>query len=321
MPLTAAFSPNDRVADLLHGAARLPTIPLEVTSPPPSEIFASVCQGDGYDVAEMSLAAHLHRCGHGYDDYVGIPVFTSRAFRHGMVYVRADSDIKSPVDLNGKRIVVREWGMTALVWLIGILTDERGFDMTTVSWCSLREPRIDVKPPAPIALLPPETCVSTLLGSGEVDAAMVLETPTAFAIDQPNHEQSAVKRLFADYPELERDYWRRTRIHPPMHCVVVRRLALAQYPRLAQELFDTLDDSRQRAMDALTDPGVPVAMLPFLAHAVDDTVQMFGKNWWPYGLSANREALATLARYAHAQQLTPDAVDIENCFLDLSPTA
>ena len=125
----------------------------------PVEIFASVCQGDGYDVAEMSLAAHLHRCGHG-DDYVGIPVFTSRAFRHGMVCIRATAT---------SRVGGSQWqtyrgarmGMTALVWLIGILTDGHGFDMTTVSWCSLREPRIDVKPPAPIALLPPETCVHT----------------------------------------------------------------------------------------------------------------------------------------------------------------
>ena len=79
-----------------------------------------------------------------------------------------------------------------------------------------------------------------------------------------------------------------------------------------------LSECRRRAIDALTDPGVPSTMLPFLAHAVDDTVRTFGDDWWPYGLQQNRAALQTLARYACEQQLTPGIVNPDDCFLNLN---
>ena len=55
-------------------------------------------------------------------------------------------------------------------------------------------------------------------------------------------------------------------------------------------------------------------MVPFLPHAMDDARTMFGENWWPYGLEANHECLARMARYAHEQGLTPHVLAPEQLF-------
>ncbi|MBE0583285.1 MAG: ABC transporter substrate-binding protein, partial [Desulfofustis sp.] len=121
LSLTGAFGDYDRIRALDGGSIRPEGIDLRILRMPPSEIFFRMCQYQEFDVTEMSIGAYCYLCGKKDNPFVAMPAFPSRAFRHSMVYYHAGSGISRPEDLNGKRIAIREWGMTAVVWIVGIL--------------------------------------------------------------------------------------------------------------------------------------------------------------------------------------------------------
>jgi 4,5-dihydroxyphthalate decarboxylase len=311
--LTAAFGDYDRVAPLRTGDVRPVGIDLNVLVLSPTEIFARMCQGLEFDASEMSMGAHLHLAGTGDSPFVGMPAFPSRAFRHAMVYANVDAGIDGPEDLNGKRIAIREWGMTAVVWIVGILADEHGLDLRSVEWVAAIPPRVPIPLPAGarMRLMQPGESLSVLLESGAVDAALTHHAPECFSRGSPR-----VRRVFPDYAAAERDFHARTGMHPIMHCAVLRRDVHERHPWALRCLYDAMCEARSHAARELLETGTLAAMIPFLPHVMDETRAIFGEDWWPYGLEANRECLERMTRYAHSQGLTPRRLEVEELFGD-----
>ncbi len=311
LPLTVAFAAYDRTAPLRTGEVRPDGIDLTLLTLPPSEIFARMCSGQEFHAIEMSMGAHLYLAGTGDSPFVGMPAFPSRAFRHSMVYANVDAGIDTAEDLNGKRIAIREWGMTALVWIVGILAEEHGLDVTSVEWVAAIPPRVPIPMPpgARMRLMKRGETLSDLLDTGAVDAALIHQAPACFAKGSPR-----VRRVFADYAAAERDYHDRTGMHPIMHCAVLRRDVHDAHPFALASLHRALCQARDHAARALLETGTLAAMIPFLPHVMDDTRATFGADWWPYGVEANRACLERLARYAHQQALTPRVLAVEELF-------
>lgn len=311
LKLTAAFGNYDRIAPLRNGVVRPDGIDLRILTLPPVEIFSRMCRFLEFDVSEMSMGAHAYLIGAGDSPFVGLPAFPSRAFRHAMVYANAEAGIDRPEDLNGKRIAIREWGMTAVVWIVGILAEEHGLDLRSVDWVAALEPRVPILMPEGVRIryMAPGETLSSLLESGAVDAALSHQVPACFAGASPR-----VKRVFPDYAAVERDYYRRTGIHPVMHCVVVRRDVHEQHRWVVRNLYDALCEARRCAMDSLLDTGALSAMVPFLPAVIDDTRDTFGDDFWPYGIELNRVALERFMIYAHQQAITPRRVGVEALF-------
>ncbi len=311
LQLTAAFGDYDRTGVLQKGAVRPEGIDLRILTLPPVEIFFRMCRFQEFDVSEMSMGAHCYLLGQGDSPFAGMPVFPSRAFRHSMVYAHVDAGIEKPEDLNGKRIAIREWGMTAPIWIIGILCEEYGLDLTSVDWVAAFEPRVPIEMPknTKIEYLKPGQNISEMLDAGEVDAALLHQVPACFSSGSPR-----VKRLFPDYKAAEIDYYRRTGIHPIMHCVVLRRDIYRRHPWALRSLCKALFEAKQKAMDALYDNGALAALIPFLPSVMDETREVFGEDYWPYGMKANRKALEKLVLYAHQQGLTPRLLDVAELF-------
>lgn len=309
--LSAAFGNHDRITPLLTGVVRVNGIDLRIQTLSPTEIFRRMCSDREFDVCEMSMGAHAHLVGTGENPFAGMPAFPSRAFRHAMVYAYADAGIEGPEDLNGKRIAIPEWGMTAVVWIVGILAEEHGFDLRSVQWVAEREPRVPVEIPEGVRVryMSPGENLSALLDSGAVDAALSHRVPVCFANASPR-----VRRVFPDYAEAEREYYARTGIHPVMHCVVVRRDIHDKNPQALANIYDALCEARRETMACLRDTGVCSAMVPFLPAFMDETLESFGDDYWPYGLERNRADLERFALYAHQQGLTPRVLAIEELF-------
>jgi len=311
LKLTAAFGDYDRTRVMDIHSIYPEGIDLRIMRLVPSDIFYRMCQFQEFDVSEMSMGAHCYLLGAGKSPFVGMPAFLSRAFRHSMVYYNVDSGILKPEDLNGKRIAIREWGMTAVVWIVGILGEEYGFDLRSVDWVAAKEPRVPIRMPkgARIRLMAPGQNLSGMLKAGEVDAALIHQAPDCFVAGAPN-----VRRMFPDYKAAEIEYYRRTGIHPVMHCAVLRQDWHQREPWALRSIYEALLKARQRIIEDLSDTKALTAMIPMLPAVMEETLAVFGENFWPYGIKENRKTLEKLVRYAHQQGLTPRELSVEELF-------
>src|SRR5437763_7613761 len=111
-----ACGPYDRTAALADGGVRPEGIDLTyvpIQSPP--EIFARMIMKQSFDVAEMSCSMYMTLRTRGEFPFVALPIYPSRLFRHGFIFINSESGIRTPKDLEGKRVGVPEYRQTAAV--------------------------------------------------------------------------------------------------------------------------------------------------------------------------------------------------------------
>ena len=224
--LTLAIWEYDRTRALADGSVRPEGIDLECLNLHVEETFFRMARHREFEVSEMSLSSYTVMAARGNAPFVAIPVFPSRFFRHGCIFVSAKSGIREPRDLIGKRIGVPEYQMTAPVWIRGILQDEYGVDVSSPEYLTGgeeepgREEKIKLDLPAKFRLrdIGPEKTLTRMIATGEIDALHTARIPSTF-MSQP----ADVKRLFENYVDVEKAYFRKTKIFPIMHTVVLRR--------------------------------------------------------------------------------------------------
>ena len=145
----------------------------------------------------------------------------------------------------------------------------------------------------------PDKTLSQMIAAGEIDALHTARAPSTF-YSKPD----AVKRLFPNYVEVEREYYRRTKIFPIMHVVAIRRELYEANRWIAMSLYKAFVEAQRRAYRSLRETAAHKAMLPWLVAHVEDAVREMGEDWWPYGFHGNRHVLDTFLRYHHEQGLS-----------------
>lgn len=318
LALTMACGPYDRMEALRTGEIRPEGIDLTylaIQSPP--EIFARMIKTGSFDIAEMSSAHYLTMKSRGHFPFTAIPVFPSRAFRHGFIFINTGAGIATPRDLEGKRIGVQEYRQSAAVWIRGMLADEYGVDPAGITWFEggVDAPRradadMDLRPEAPvdIRLVGPDQSLGGMLAAGEIDALIGARRPRVLA------ESPAVARLFPDYHAVERDYFGRTGIFPIMHTVVIRDELYAANPWVAESLCKACASAKDLAGERMRFSGAMRYMLPWLFDAIDEIDEVFGGDPFVYGLEANRATLETLVRYLREQSFISGEPKLETLF-------
>jgi len=280
-------------------------------------IFDKVGAGKGADISEMSSSEYISSTAAGTCQHIALPVFPSRAFRSGYTFVNADR-IKHPRDLEGKRIGVPLFTMTAAIMARGHLSDEYGVDFSNVEWVqgAMNETGTHGKPAAPPLIKPTRITnndsshtLSEMLVAGDIDAVLGAITPDAFGKDHK------IQRLFPDYQAVELQYFRRTRVFPIMHTIVIKRSVHEEHPGLAPALYKALTKSKRIALVRFTDVASLQYMLPWLMRDVEEIQSEFGGDPWPYGLEPNRPTLEALTRYLHEQGLTAKKMSVDNLFI------
>ncbi len=305
--LTFACWDYDRTRALADGRVRADGIELNYLMQPVEETFFRMLRNREFDCSEMSLSSYVASLNAKEPAFVAIPAFPSRFFRHSCIFVSAQSGIRRAEDLKGKRIGVPEYQMTAPVWIRGILSDDYGVKVTDVEHYSGgeeepgRDEKIRLDLPSTIRLHPigPTQTLSQMIANGELDALVTARAPSTF-YKYPER----VRRLFDNYVELEKDYYRRTRIFPIMHTVVIRRDVYEANPWVAQSLYKALNAAKALAYEMYNQTAAMPAMLPWSIAHVEEARREMGEDWWPYGLEANRHVLDTFLRYHHEQGLS-----------------
>ena len=134
VPITIACGNYDRTKAIIDGRVKVEGCTVNYLPLYPEEIFHRMFKFAEFDVAEMSFSSYIRTVSVGTSEYIGIPAFVSRLFRHSGIYVRADAGIDKPEDLRGKRIGLPEYQITAVVWMRGMLQHEYGVKPSEIHW-------------------------------------------------------------------------------------------------------------------------------------------------------------------------------------------
>jgi 4,5-dihydroxyphthalate decarboxylase len=319
--LTFACGVYDRTVPLLTGEVRVPGVDLTyVPIDNPREIFDRMARGEEFDLAEMSLSEYISRYVAGECPFVALPVFPSRIFRHSMITVNRRS-VTAPSELAGKRIGVPLYTMTAAVYTRGLLEHDYGVDLSGVRWTqgAINSAASHGNPAAMPLLRPLDIeqnrsgrSLSDLLGAGELDAIIGTDMPDALRTNPD------VVRLFPAFRAVEQDYYRRTRIFPIMHTVVLRRSVFERDPSLAPRLFAAFGAAKERAWERIRSVGTLAYMLPWMIDDVEEIDRLFAGDPWPYGIEPNRPSLDALMTYLVEQALIAHAVPVDDLFAPVS---
>jgi 4,5-dihydroxyphthalate decarboxylase len=295
----------DRTRSLLEGRIEPDGIDLNYLNMPVEETFFRMLRNREFDVAEMSLSSYTVSL---FKDspFIAIPVFPSRFFRHSCIYVNKDSGIREPKDLIGKRVGNPEYQMTAPVWIRGVLQDEYEVPVDSVTYFTggEEEPnrseklKLDLPSNIRVERIGPTQTLSAMLASGEIDALYTARMPSSF------HGSGKVRRLFDDFVPVEQDYFRRTKIFPIMHTVVIRREVYEKNRWVAQSLYKAFCQAQQETYQDLYETAALKAMLPWLTAHVEEARREMGDDFWPYGFDKNVDTLSTFLRYSYEQGLS-----------------
>jgi 4,5-dihydroxyphthalate decarboxylase len=317
LQLSLACWDYDRTRALADGSVRAEGIDLVYNDLFVEETFFRMLRNREFDIAEMSLSSYCVSLMRDDPAFIAIPVFPSRFFRHSCIFVSAKSGIREPKDLAGKRIGVPEYQMTAPVWIRGILQDEYGVDPAGCEYWTGgeeepgRDEKLKLELPAKFKVKPigPEQTLSKMIAAGELDAMHTARTPSSFHTQPDN-----VKRLFGNFVEIEKSYYRKTRIFPIMHTVVIRRDLYEKNRWIAQSLAKAFAQAQRKTYENLNTSMALTTMLPWQSAHVEEARALLGEDWWPYGVEPNRRVLETFVRYHHEQGLSRRRLKVEELF-------
>jgi 4,5-dihydroxyphthalate decarboxylase len=317
VPITVACGNYDRTGALKDGRVKVEGCAVTYLPLYPEEIFFRAFRYAEFDVSELSFSSYIRTVAAGTAEYIGIPAFVSRLFRHSGIYVRSDAGIQKPADLKGKRVGLPEYQITAVVWMRGMLQHEYGVLPTDIHWRSggQEEPgRAERTPLAPIPGLDlqpigKEQTLVGMLRAGELDALFTARAPSSFL-----RGEAHIARLFANTREAEQAYYKKTRMFPLMHLVGIRKDLVAKYPWLPSSVYKAFCEAKALAMIDLLDINALMVSLPWLIPETQDTMAVMGKDFWAYGIEENLREITALVQYAHEQGLIGRKLAIEELF-------
>jgi len=317
--LSFACALYDRMQPLYTGEVSpagidLNFIPIEEPRP----IFDRMSGGQEFDVAEYSSSEFVQRFANKQCPFVAIPVFPSRAFRHGFIAINKKSGIAKPKDLEGKRVGVPLYTMTAAIFIRGLLQHEFGVDFEKIHWVqgavnhagAHGNPTVlPLLKPVPIEVDPSGRSLSDLIEARVVDATLGTSLPEAIRTNPD------ITRLFPNYVDMEREYYKRTGIYPIMHLVAIKKDIYERYPFVASSLYDAFVESKKIALKHMFNLRALRYMTPFLMRDIDEIYEIFNGDPWPYGVEKNRKTLEALVTYLVDQHLIAAPVKVDDLFV------
>jgi 4,5-dihydroxyphthalate decarboxylase len=315
--ITIATWDYDRVRAIIDGRVAVEGCDVNYLALAPEECFHRTYLNREFEVAEIGFSPYLVALSRGMPDYVALPVFLSRMYRHSAIYIRTDRGIRRPADLVGKRVGVPEYQMSAAMWARGMLEDDFGVSPATMRWMQggLEIPGrkdkfpLNLPPGFPLEPISEGATLSALLEHGELDAVFSARAPSCHG--KPG---IPVARLFENFAEAERAYARRTRIFPIMHALGVRRDVLDAAPWLPMSLVKAFTAAKRIADADLFEVTALKIGLPWIVDEAERTRALLGDDFWPYGVEPNRATLETMAQYSYGQGLAARRLSIEEMF-------
>ncbi len=325
-PLTLACRNSDGTNAIIRGQLRPPGIDLRVIEENDVvKMFGDMFKGR-YDVSEMSLAELIYYWSRDQCDFIGIPVFPSRLFRHSFMFCNRASGIEGPWGLDGKKIGALRWVQTAFIWLRGMLAEEYRVSPERTQWyvSALHhwnghgaEPEISPHDGSVIEYFPLqgedeyEVNCRALIDSA-VDVLMTTENRKYDVLET----EPKVRRLFSDTRTAESDYFKKTGFLPIMHVLVARRSVVEGHPELPEKLFRMFCEAKRIGREWIR--STPSLALAWKNQYLEQEREFFHNDPWCYGLKANFAVLSKFLAYCYRQGISAREIRPDELFAPAS---
>lgn len=324
LSLTFVSQDYEHTRALFDGRVKVDGIELKHMELFPSITFHRMVGGREFEFTEMAMTLYVSTLDMSDRPFVALPIFPVRTFRHSAIYVSTKSGIRDPKDLIGCKMgEFYFYGHDAGLWAKGTLSSEYGVAHDSYSqyfYGGIAHPIpplpwLPAKPPAHIRgeHIGTGRTLDSLLDAGEIDALIGPVTPPSIL-----KGAKTARRLFEDYEAVERAYFRTTGIFPMMHTVVLRRDVYEKNPWIARALYKGFCDAKAIAVARYagnTFNNHTIFTLPWITPHVVAVQDEMGKDWWPYGVAANRKALEAFLVYHHEQGLSKRRYTPEDMFV------
>ena len=247
-----------------------------------------------FDIAEMSLSWYtMARCRN--EPVIALPIFPLRMQIHPYIFCSPSSGIERPEDLKGKKIGMDEYRLTVGLWARGILQEYHGVRPEECEWFTSSTERAGYKPPANVKITVVDKPTEDLLLSGELDALIPPNIVPSFRAKDPR-----IRRVFRDIRATVNEYFRKTKIFPITHTLVVRQSLFDEQPLLVSSLLTAFTEAEKlcrKSYDYAKRLAFPSAVL-----VLEEEEEIFGENPWAHGLTPeNQVVLEKFVQYANEQ--------------------
>jgi 4,5-dihydroxyphthalate decarboxylase len=283
--LSAAFDDYPHTLPLKRGEITSPHVALSFTDiKPANRFFKPMVRELKFDISEMAIATFVQAKAYG-KPLVLLPATMMGRFQHGTILCRASHPV-TPADLPGKRVGVRSYSQTTIVWVRGILQNDYGVDVNRIRWVSQEDGHVaEYREPPGVERVGPDKNLLEMLRAGEVDAAI-------YGANLPN--DPTLTSVIPDPEKAAQAWFAKHKVVPINHMVVVTEKLAKSNPDAIREVYRLL--VRGKAAGGGPKPG-----------AID---------FLPFGHEACRPALQTVINYALQQNLMPRKISVEELYDD-----
>jgi 4,5-dihydroxyphthalate decarboxylase len=263
--------------------------------------FRRMVRGNEFDICEMAITTYICAKAHG-KPMTAIPIFIVRAFHHGAILVNTKAGIRTPKDLEGKKVGVnRGYTVTTGVWARSILQQEHGVDLGKITWVLSGDEHVaEYKAPSNVVPMEKGKNMADMLVSGEIVAAIGVE------IDHPDVKPLIPNALDAGLAAL-----RKTGHYPINHLVVIKDELIAKHPDLAADVFNAFAESKRIYLERLKSGKIEKLTGVDKVH---QKVMEIAGDPLPYGIEPNRKIVEELIQHALTQGIITKPVTVEELF-------
>jgi 4,5-dihydroxyphthalate decarboxylase len=260
-----------------------------------------------FDIAEMSLSWYMMaRC--RKEPVIALPIFPLRMQIHPYIFCSASSGIEQPEDLKGKRIGMDEYRLTVGLWARGILQEYHAVRPQDCEWFTSAPERAGYQPPAGVKVNVVDEPTEALLLRGAIDALIPPNIVPSFRAHDPR-----IRRVFKDIRRTVNEYFRKTKIFPITHTLVVRQSLFEEQPWLVSSLLNAFTETERlcrKSYDYAKRLAFPSAVL-----ILEEEEEIFGDNPWSHGLTPeNQVVLEKFIQYANEQGYIPYRPQLSELF-------
>jgi 4,5-dihydroxyphthalate decarboxylase len=123
--------------------------------------------------------------------------------------------------------------------------------------------------------------------------------------------------MFPNFRAVEQDYYKRTKIFPIMHTVVIRRPVYEANRWMVASLFEAFELAKRKGHKRLLNTGPLAVGLPWVPADLEEIDAVFGgDDPWAYGIEPNRKVLEAMIQYSFEQGLAERVVALEELFAE-----